>query len=421
MLPQRKISRQLQKILDKTLLLGERVEWCEQLRKPARPSLFLPVLYLCIAPFLMVLLRHLLTSLAVWGAAIFDDETIFQLTEAVLRLLVLGILGPVFCLMLWPVISAYRTLYVLTDRRAIAIKIENKRAIFASKYVVISRTGGTFENIFSVWLQNIDRTSRIEKRNGRGCLEIVAKTVQGPQVEATNVGDLGFFRLSSMESFKHLLDRLIEGNEFPSRTSLGNHQEILDAHRAAIERELERDESIAGIEMPSAKLFTPRAIAILALGTFLVGVSIIPTSNWLADSASSAILFLAFVPETVRGWLVLPLLSVGSLHLLIFLLPLFASTALLLYPIQQWQKLQRTVYVVTEKRAIAISGTGPIAIASYEPQHLSGLTLKKHRDGTGDILLAARATAKLTFKNISNPKYVEDCLRYLRQESQNAS
>jgi len=60
-------------------------------------------------------------------------------------------------------------------------------------------------------------------------------------------------------------------------------------------------------------------------------------------------------------------------------------------PIWAYRKALKTVYVVTNRRAITLDGGRTVAIRSYPPDRLADVYRKERKDGTGDVLISRRA------------------------------
>jgi hypothetical protein len=60
-------------------------------------------------------------------------------------------------------------------------------------------------------------------------------------------------------------------------------------------------------------------------------------------------------------------------------------------PIWAYRKALKTVYVVTNRRAITFDGGRTVAIRSYPPDRLADVYRKERKDGTGDVLISRRA------------------------------
>jgi hypothetical protein len=116
-------------------------------------------------------------------------------------------------------------------------------------------------------------------------------------------------------------------------------------------------------------------------------------------------------------------LLLSSDRTFIAFLAIFAASVpfgLLLY-LQHLFKLA-TVYAITNKRIIMISGLSSCTINSYEAFQLVNIYRTEHRDGLGDVIFAkewynngdaTHTKIDIGFFNIQNPKAVEDKIKKL--------
>ncbi|OLP16020.1 hypothetical protein BST81_23465 [Leptolyngbya sp. 'hensonii'] len=181
--------------------------------------------------------------------------------------------------------------------------------------------------------------------------------------------------------------------------------------RQKVDRELQPGEFIRWIEQPIPRFFTLESI-----GAVLFGIP------WTA--------FALFWMWGAAGFK-LPNLSHGLQFQHIFALfgvPfVLIGLGMLSSPLWVWQQAKQTVYLITDNRAILLTGGGSTTIRSYTPEQLGNLFRKERSDGTGDVIFAVREwkdsdgdrrTEDIGFKGIRNPKNVEALLKQLAQKSQ---
>jgi hypothetical protein len=93
-------------------------------------------------------------------------------------------------------------------------------------------------------------------------------------------------------------------------------------------------------------------------------------------------------------------------------------------PIWAWQSAQKTVYLITDQRAISIEGGWSTTIRSYLPQQLKYIYRRERTDGTGDVVIIARhwrdsdgdpRSEEIGFLGVRNPQEVEKLLKQLAQ------
>jgi len=178
-----------------------------------------------------------------------------------------------------------------------------------------------------------------------------------------------------------------------------------------VRNELESGERILWMEQPIPRYFTTAST-----GFFLFGIP------WTA--------FAVFWICGACGFK-LPDFSKGMTELLF---PLFGVPFVLIgfimlsVPLWRYRKAFRTVYVITDRRAITFE-TGwkrTITIRSYPPAKLQNIFRKENRDGTGDVILRQHSysdseggqySTEYGFMNIRNPKAVEDMLKKLAAQA----
>ena len=104
---------------------------------------------------------------------------------------------------------------------------------------------------------------------------------------------------------------------------------------------------------------------------------------------------------------------------------LLIGIGLLSTPIWYYLSALKTVYAITNKRAITIyEGRYSSTTQSYYPDHLQDIYTQEQKDGTGDVIISCQALrdswyAKdkepLGFLQIKNPKEVEIKLKKLAE------
>jgi hypothetical protein len=88
-------------------------------------------------------------------------------------------------------------------------------------------------------------------------------------------------------------------------------------------------------------------------------------------------------------------------------------------PLWTYRKALKTVYIITDRRAIIFAAGWTTTIQSYLPNQLKSIVRKDKKDGTGDIVLAqcfpssyrgGQQTQDIGFLNIREPRAVEQML-----------
>jgi hypothetical protein len=95
-------------------------------------------------------------------------------------------------------------------------------------------------------------------------------------------------------------------------------------------------------------------------------------------------------------------------------------------PFIVYRKSFRTVYVLTDKRAITIDGGWSTTIRSYSPSQLQWVYRKERSNGSGNVIMARRAwpdsdgdrqAEDVGFIGIRNPKEVEQLVKTLAERA----
>ncbi len=175
-----------------------------------------------------------------------------------------------------------------------------------------------------------------------------------------------------------------------------------------VERELESGERIAWMEQPIPRYFTA-----MSTGAFLFAIPWTAFALFWICGASGFKL-----PDFSKG---------GFSFFPLFGVPfVLIGLGMLSSPWWAHRKALKTVYVITDRRAIAIDGGWTTTIRSYPPERLQNVCRKEKRDGTGDVILAERVWSgaegrqqmqDLGFLNISDPKTVEQMLKKLAEQA----
>jgi hypothetical protein len=180
------------------------------------------------------------------------------------------------------------------------------------------------------------------------------------------------------------------------------------ALREWVDREIEPGERIQWMDRPVARFFTGPATA-----AFLFGI---PWTAFAAFWTTFAALGTAEADDTE---------AFGGLARLF---PLFGVPFILIglgmlsAPLWAYRKARRTVYVVTNRRAISFEGGRSMTVRSFPPETLRNVFRRERRNGTGDVILASRSwrdsdgdrrSDELGFLRIRDPKRVEDLVKKL--------
>lgn len=174
-----------------------------------------------------------------------------------------------------------------------------------------------------------------------------------------------------------------------------------------VARELEPDEQIAWIDMPIPRFFTPASTSAFVFAIPWTAFSLF----WIAGASGFRI------PDFNDGFDLFPLFGVPFTLI---------GIALLSSPIWAYRKASKTVYVITDRRAVSFDGGRSMTIRSYLPQDLKDVYRKEKSSDEGDVIIARRAwrdsdgdqqTEELGFLRIKNPKQVERLIRGLAEQA----
>ena len=136
-----------------------------------------------------------------------------------------------------------------------------------------------------------------------------------------------------------------------------------------VERQLEQGERIVWMEQPIPRFFTPQSTPQF--------VAAIPVMAFAVLWIGSAL-----------GWKPLDFHKGGSdIFPLFGLIPLVFGLGLLFAPLWARRKAFKTVYVITDRRAMTFDGGWTTTIRSYAPDQLKNMYRKERKDGTGDVVL----------------------------------
>ena len=97
---------------------------------------------------------------------------------------------------------------------------------------------------------------------------------------------------------------------------------------------------------------------------------------------------------------------------------------LLSSPLWAYRNARKTVYVITDRRALLIQGSRSLTIRSFLPAQLSAIYRKEKRDGSGDIILSQwfyrdsdgdRQSEEIGFLRVKDANDIERRLKVLAQ------
>jgi len=190
--------------------------------------------------------------------------------------------------------------------------------------------------------------------------------------------------------------------------------------RKKIDNELQPGELIRCVEQPIPRFFTAASTVYFLFGIFWT-ISIffgVPWTNfapfWRWGSSGFE---MSKLREGLEPQYLLLLASVPFI---------LAGLVTLLNPLWTWHTSRKTVYLVTDKRAIIIQGVWSTTIRSYLPDQLKDIYRNEKADGTGDVVFGVRQwkdsdgtqmSEEIGFLGVRNPREVENILRQLTQSN----
>jgi hypothetical protein len=173
-----------------------------------------------------------------------------------------------------------------------------------------------------------------------------------------------------------------------------------------VERELEAGERIEWIDMPIPRFFTPASASLFLFSIPWTAFAIF----WMFGASGFKI------PSFKSGFSLFPLFGIPFVLI---------GLGMLSSPLWAYRKALKTVYAITNKRAITFIGGRSATIRSYSPGDLQEVYRKEKRDGSGDIIFARRTwrdsdgdrrSEELGFLRIRNPKEIEQMLKKLAEK-----
>ena len=166
-----------------------------------------------------------------------------------------------------------------------------------------------------------------------------------------------------------------------------------------VDNELESGERIRWIEQPKPQFFSPAST-----GAFLFAIPWTAFAIFWMYGASQS-------PSDVFPLFGIPFVLIGI--------------GMLSSPLWVYYQSSKTVYVITDRRAITIEGGRSYTIRSYPPDKLQNIYRRERKSGIGDIIISFDSwkdsdgdTRKkdLGFMNIREPKHVEKLLKNLAEQ-----
>ena len=137
--------------------------------------------------------------------------------------------------------------------------------------------------------------------------------------------------------------------------------------RQAIDSELEPDEVVRWADQPKPWRFARKTLPIVLFAIPWTAFAVF----WICGAAGFK------VPDFSKGWGLFPLFG---LPFVLVGLGMFCS------PLWMIRKAKRTVYIITNKRAIICEGGWGMSIKSFGPEQLTKIIRKQMPDDSGDLI-----------------------------------
>jgi hypothetical protein len=137
-----------------------------------------------------------------------------------------------------------------------------------------------------------------------------------------------------------------------------------------VDRTLERGERIKWIDMPIPRFFTPYSKGMFVVAILWLGIC----SVWIAGAVGCEALNFNFG----HGDRFLPLCAIPFVLL---------GIGVLSTPLWTHWKARRTLYLITDRRAIVFDGGWKGTIRSFPPEKLQEFYREDHRDGSVDVVI----------------------------------
>lgn len=175
--------------------------------------------------------------------------------------------------------------------------------------------------------------------------------------------------------------------------------------RVAVEAELEPGERIQWLDVPAPKWFTGKSIGavLFAIPWTAFAVWWVFWMSGSADSKSSD------ESTDLTHFLGVPFVLFGI--------------GMLLSPVFEYRRSLRTVYAITDRRALILETGAWRKVSSYAPSQLKRVYHKDRTNGLGDVILSTRtwqendlAPEEIGFMRIENSSEVERMLVLLAEQ-----
>jgi len=175
-----------------------------------------------------------------------------------------------------------------------------------------------------------------------------------------------------------------------------------------VENELGQEERVEWMDMPRARLFAGGSLGIVLFGIPWTAFAVF----WMCGAAGFQ------MPDFKDG---------GDFFVLFGIPFVLVGLGMLTSPYWMYRKMLRTVYVITDRRAILFVGGRTTTIRSFGPEQLGQVYRRERKNGYGDVVIGRstwedsddkRRSREFGFFGVRNAKEVEEMLRELAEKAQ---
>jgi hypothetical protein len=172
-----------------------------------------------------------------------------------------------------------------------------------------------------------------------------------------------------------------------------NYRDLPFALQNLVEAELRPKERLVWVARPQPRFFTAASTGVLLFS--------IPWTMFAAIWTIGA----ALRGAGAVAWI--PVIGVPFI---------LAGVWMLFSPVWAYRKALRTVYAITGERAITIEKGWGTTVCSYSPNDLEQTHVRRHRDGSGDIIISTETPHTPKVVNSSRESTLDETARTLGQE-----
>jgi hypothetical protein len=223
---------------------------------------------------------------------------------------------------------------------------------------------------------------------------------------------IAFYELAGIGlgwSVRRIRDIVAGGSQERREQEMYTSYTVPQTLQTRVNRELEPMEVVRWIEQPIPRYFTPRAKAFFVFAIPWTAFAVF----WTCGAAGFKL------PNFAEGIRAIELFPLFGIPFILIGLGMLSS------PLWAYRTALKTVYVITDRRAITFDGGRSSIIHSYPPEKLKDVYRKENADGTGDVILSLhpwrdsdgqQRSEELGFLRIRDPIQVEHMLKELAEQ-----